>query len=126
MFSPDGPNDIAPPGFNALEPAPEVDQAVGKWWLVAKDVFRILTKDEPQRCKALDGIAQAKIGAYERLHGKGAKGAQRYRGAGIVSEVQKAFKAIYRPYGEKSGESLRPDREDSKSEFNSQARRLKS
>jgi hypothetical protein len=22
MFSPDGPNDIAPPGFNALDPAP--------------------------------------------------------------------------------------------------------
>ncbi len=25
LFSPDGPNDIAPPGFNALDPAPGLE-----------------------------------------------------------------------------------------------------
>ena len=27
LFSPDGPNDIAPPGFNALDPAPGLPES---------------------------------------------------------------------------------------------------
>ena len=87
-------------------PSKETPNAVDRWWLVARKLFLISTGDHPERCEVLKKVAIAKAEEYIRNFPDKHEGAWTRQKWGIVGEVQKAFKTLFRQPGGESSRSL--------------------
>ena len=89
-------------------PPKEMPNAVDQWWQVAKRLFLISTSDHPERCKVLEKVAKSKADAYIKEFPNKHEGAKSVQKAGIIGEVGKAFKKIFRSPYEEGSRSLPP------------------
>ena len=87
-------------------PPKEEQNAVMVWWSVAKQLFLAFTNKHPECCKVLEKVAEAKAQSYRQaFRGKNTGAASRQK-SGIVEEVKKAFKTIFRHPADNADQSL--------------------